>query len=192
VADEMVLNGKPCRVFRFEVEGTEQGVLDFYRERFRTTRAIETRVKNRPVIATRQGDYFHTVQVNVADGRSVQATVITTALRAEPVRHAVALDTEALMPPDTAVVSTMQSSDAGRHAVTVVAVNRNSVQANHDHLVSGLRQRGFHITDAEAGHAPPAGAVSLSLASSTEQAMLTISDAGAYRAVLLHRTREQK
>src|SRR5438046_781649 len=45
VADEMILNGRPCRVFRFDVQANEDDVLAFYRERFRTTRAVEARVK---------------------------------------------------------------------------------------------------------------------------------------------------
>src|SRR4051794_9477279 len=53
VADEMILNGRPCRVFRFDVQASENEVLAFYRERFHTTRAVEARVKAHRVIATR-------------------------------------------------------------------------------------------------------------------------------------------
>ncbi|MFL6665198.1 MAG: hypothetical protein ACJ8G7_23765 [Rhizobacter sp.] len=201
VADEMILNGRPCRVFRFDVRASDDEVLAFYRERFRTTRAVEARVKAHRVIATREGDYFHTVQLNPdAGARRVEGTVITTALRGQPERSSAAADIEAWLPADTAVLSTMQSSDGLRghvRALTVVAVNRHSVQANRDHVAEALRQRGFRLvdgdtpaTDTPAAHSP--ASVSLTFASPTEEAALTISDAGLYRAVLIHRTKEAK
>ena len=200
VADEMILNGRPCRVFRFDVQASEDEVLAFYRERFRATRAVEARVKAHRVIATREGDYFHTVQLNADTGaRRVEGTVITTALRAQPERSAAA-DIEAWLPADTAVLSTMQSNDGLRghvRALTVVAVNRHSVQANRDHVAEALRQRGFRLvdgdtpaTDTPTAHSP--ASVSLTFVSPTEEAALTISDAGPYRAVLIHRTKEVK
>ena len=195
VADEIILNGRPCRVFRFDVQASEEEVLAFYRERFRTTRAVEARVNAHRVIATREGDYFHTVQLNPDTGaRRVEGTVITTALRAQPERSAAA-DIEAWLPADTAVLSTMQSNDGLRghvHALTVVAVNRHSVQANRDHVAEALRQRGFRLVDGDTPTAHSPASVSLTFVSPTEEAALTISDAGPYRAVLIHRTKEVK
>lgn len=188
VASDMVLNGMPGRVIRFDVRGTEQEVLAFYREQFGPKR-VENRVKGDQVIATRQGDFFHTVQLHVVDSQSLQGTVMTTMLRA-PVKSAVSLDTEKLMPASTSVVSTMQSDDAGKRSVMVVGVNRNSAGANRDHVVSSLHARGFRVLKED--RTPGSAALSLALSSPAEEAMVTISDAGPYRTILINRTKEPK
>ena len=188
VASDMVLNGRRSRVIRFDVKGTEKEVLSFYREQFGPKR-VENRVQNDQVIASRQGDFFHTVQLHVLDAQSVQGTVMTTMLRA-PGTSAVSVDTEKLMPASTSVVSTMQSDDAGKRSVMVVGVNTNSAAANRDHIVSSLRERGFRMLKED--RASGSGALSLVLSSSAEDVAVTISDAGPYRAVLINRTKESK
>jgi len=190
VAGDLVLNGKPCRVFRFDVPGRVDDVLQFYRTQFQPTRAVETRVKDQPVIATRRGDHFHTVQLQ-AVGDSVQATVITTALHAAPLQSAAARDTEALMPADTVVVSTMQSADGGQRSLIVIGVNQHSIVSNRDHLVAALRQRGFELVQDGTG-SDAADASSLAMASPAESAVLTVADAGPYRTVVVQRTREAR
>ncbi len=192
VADDIVLNGKRCRVFRFAVNASENDVLAFYRRQFAASRFVENRIEGSRVIATRQGDHFHTVQLQSVDAQSVRATVITTALH-DVVPSAATVDTERLLPADTAVVTTLQSTDAGRRSLLVVGLNRNSVQANREHIVAALQQRGFRLVD-DGGVAAASGshAVSLSFASPAEQAELTISDAGSHRSVLIHRTREAR
>jgi len=184
VAGDIVLNGKPTRVMRFEIKGGAKDVLDFYRTQFGAER-VENRVKGDQVIATRQGAYFHTVQLHVLDSQAVQGTVMTTRLRGGA-SSGVSLDTERLMPASTAVVSTMQSDDGGKRSVVVVGVNQNSARANRDHIVASLHERGFRV--AKEGGEP--GAVSLVFASSTEEIAVTISDAGAYRAILINRVKE--
>jgi hypothetical protein len=188
VASDMILNGKPCRVMRFEVNGTEQDLLSFYRAQFGPTRVVENRVDDSRVIATRQGDYFHTVQLRAGEAHSVQATVITTLLHVQASRSAVAIETARLMPADTAVVSTVQSTDAGKRSVMVVGINRNSTGANRDHLVSALRERGFRIVQPGGMEDRGGAAVLLVFASLSEEAAVTISDAGPYRAVVINRT----
>jgi len=63
IANDLVLNGKPCRIFRFDVPGELDDILQFYRTQFRPTRAVETRLQDGRVIATRRGEHFHTVQL---------------------------------------------------------------------------------------------------------------------------------
>ena len=181
VADDIVLNGKRSRVSRFEVHASEAEVLQFYRRRFAPGRVVENRINGSPVIATREGDHFHTVQLRAIDGGSVQATVITTALHDVP-PSAAAIDTERLLPADTAIVTTLQSDDAGRRSLLVVGLNRHSLQANREHLATALQQRGFRLIGGDA--------LSFSFASPAEQAEVTLSDAGSHRSVLIHRTKE--
>jgi hypothetical protein len=185
VAGDLVLNGKPCRIARFQVQGGLDEVLQFYRDRFRATRAVETRVKNQPVIATRRGDHFITVQLEPLAG-TVRGTIITTALRRDAGAVSASRDTEAWMPADTIVVSALQSSDAGRRSVTVVGINGNSIAANRSHVVGAVQQRGFRLVREDG--AGEGGSAWLAFRSPDEDAVLAFADAGAYRTVVVQRT----
>jgi hypothetical protein len=188
VAADLVLNGRPCRIIRFEVASNVEEVLQFYRSQFRVTRAVETQVNGTRVIASRRGDHFQTVQLQ-AFASAVQGTVITTALLREPIRTAASRDTETLLPPDTAVVSLLQSRDRDEQTLTAIAINLDSVQANHDRIVSALRQRGFRVLGQPN---ESADTMSITLSSPTERLTLTVTDAGPYRTVLIQRTKEAK
>jgi hypothetical protein len=193
VAADLVLNNRRCHVSRFQVAGRIDDVLQFYRTQFGPTRAIETRVKQLPVIATRRGDHLHTVQLQSV-GDTVLGTTITTALHAALPHSAAARDTEATLPADSVIVMSLQSDDGGRHALMVIGTNRHSVPLNRAHVVAALQQRGFRtVRDADteaAGNDTPRGAVSIELTSAAEAAVVTIADAGLYRTVLVQRTRE--
>src|SRR5262249_51382138 len=139
VADDVVLNGRRSRVLRFRTAGSVDAVLQFYRTQFGPTQALETRVADRPVIPTRRGDHLHTVQLQSV-GAAVQGTTITTALHAMRLHSTAARDTEAALPADTTVVSSLQSNDGGRLVLMIIAVNRHSVAANRAHIVAALEQ----------------------------------------------------
>ncbi len=187
VADDMVLNGQPSRVLRFKSAGTPADVLAFYREKF-GARHVEHRARDTQVIATRQGEHFVTVQLRPVGGQ-VQGTVMTTLLRA-PGKSATALETEKWLPPTSALLSTMQSVDAGKRSLMVVGANRSSLQANRDHLVAAMGAAGFRVVKEDSHPAGERPAMSVQLSGSGETVDLTISDAGAYRALVINRTRE--
>lgn len=199
VAGEMVLNGVPARVLRFEVRDSEANVLGFYRQQFGAQR-VENTVQGHPTVATLQGDYFHTVQLKSLASGAVQGTVMTSQLRsggdraagAGVGRSAVAMDTEKMMPPDSAVLTQMQSVDAGKRSVLMLAANAMGVHANRDHVVQAMQGRGFRVTKEQPIQSQGRDAIYLTLVSAAEDAMVTISDAGAYRAVLINRTSESK
>jgi hypothetical protein len=184
VADDLVMNGRPCRVARFEIAGRVEEVLQFYRTRFSATHALETRLEAQHVIATRRGDHFHTVQLHSV-GEQVHATTITTSLHPVRMQSVAARDTEALLPAGTVVVSTLQSNDAGRHALTVIGINRHGMTANREHLLAALRARGFERVSAD-----DTNTSALRMTAPGEDVVLAIGDAGPYRTVLLQRTRE--
>jgi hypothetical protein len=192
VAADLVLNGRRCSVARFRVMAHIDDVLQFYRTQF-GPRAMETRVKQLPVIATRRGDHLHTVQLQ-AIGGAVLGTSITTALHAMPLHSAAARDTEAVLPADTIVVMSLQSNDGGRPALMVIGANHHSVPVNRTHVIAALQQRGFRtvrdVGNEDMGSDMTQGAASIELTSSSEVAVVTIADAGTYRTVLVQRTRE--
>lgn len=189
VANDMVLNGLPARIFRIEVKGTPAEVLDFYREQF-GSRHVENALNGSHVIATRQGDHFHTVQIESTGAKTVQVTVMTTQVHGGLGRSAVEADTKQLMPPASSVLTSMQSRDAGKRSMLLLAANTVGMQANRDHLVRALGERGFRLVSESA--APGGESMSLLFASGTEEAVVTITDAGRYRSVLINRTAEPK
>lgn len=192
IAGDMVLNGKPCRLLRFQVRASDDEVMAFYRTEF-GARRVENRVKTDRVIATRQGDYFVTVQLHTVDQQTTEGTAMTTLIAGKPVSSAVLVDTKKLLPSDTQVVSSVQSVDAGKRSLMLIAVNRNSVRANRDHLIDAMTERGFKLTSRPGTQDDnDATSLSLQLASPAEEASVTISDAGAYRSVVINRIRDGK
>jgi hypothetical protein len=192
VAPDVVLNGKHSRILRIETSDSADTVLAFYRTRLGAKR-VENRVHGAQVIAARDGGFFHTVQVRTNAAGRVETTVITTAVAEGLQRSAVVTDTESMLPADTAVLQTMESNDGGVRAVTVIGGNGHDVKTNSDHLRRALQERGFRLVkdDAAAG---PAGkpAVSTWQNGQGEEAIVTVVDSGAHRAVTVHRTKEPK
>lgn len=189
VAEDMVVNGRRSRVLRYEVARSEEQLLAFYREHF-GARRVENRVKNTQVIATRQGDYFQTVQLQPTGPDRVQVTVMTTSLRQADSK--VSAETRGLLPAQSAVLMTMQSNDTGKQSLMVVAANKASLQANRDHLVSALASQGFKVEREELSQADGKPALALSLASGSEEVTMTLTDTGPYRSLVINRTREPK
>jgi len=187
VAPDVVLNGKRSRILRIETSESADSVLDFYRTRFGAKR-VENRVHGAQVLGTRDGGFFHTVQVRSHAGGRTETTVITTALAEGLHRSAVVTDTERCLPADSAVLQTMESNDGGARAVTVTAGNNHDVKTNADHLRSALQERGFHVVKEET----LGKGSSLWLKGQGEEAVVTVVDTGAQRALTVHRTREAK
>ena len=72
-------------------------------------------------------------------------------------------------------------------------MNQNSPRANRDHVLEAMLARGFRLTKEDLPATDAArGAISLQLSSPTEEASVTISDAGRHRSVLINRVRESK
>jgi hypothetical protein len=192
ISAEMLLNGKPCRMVRFRVRASDDDVMAFYRTEFGPKR-VENKVKTDRVIATRQGDYFVTLQLRTLDKQTVEGTAMTTMIAGKPVSSPALVDTKKLLPADTQVLSTVQTSDAGQRSLMVIGVNHNSVRANRDHVIDAMTERGFRLTKQEGAlDDKDSSSLSLQLASPAEEAAVTISDAGAYRSVVINRIREAK
>lgn len=192
IASDMLLNGKQTRMLRFQAHATSAEVMAFYRNEFGANR-VENRVKADHVIATRQGDYFITVQLHVLDNQLVEGTTMTTLMAGQPVTSAVLVDTRKLLPADTQVISSVQTADDGKQSLMVIGVNLNGLHANLDHVIEAMAERGFRLTK-QVGEAEDkeASAVSIQLASPAEEASVTISDAGRYRSIVINRIRGPK
>jgi hypothetical protein len=192
IASDMIFNGRPARLFRFQTTGSEQDLLAFYREQFGAKKVVENRLKKDAVIATRQGDYFLTVQLHALNAKAMQGTVMVTNIAGKPLVSEVSTDTKRVLPPDSRVVSTMQSDDAGKRSLMLMAMNQNSTGANRDHVVQAMQQRGFRIVREDSPPDARDASVMLVMNSATEEAQVTISDAGMYRSVLINRVKETR
>jgi hypothetical protein len=192
VAPEVVLNGKRSRILRVDSSESAENMLSFYRARFGAKR-VENRVHGAQVIAARDGGFFHTVQVRSNAAGRTETTVITTALAEGLQRSAVIADMEGSLPADSTVLQTMESNDGGVRAVTVTAANGHDIRTNSEHLRRALLERGFRVVKEDsAGPAAAHAGNTMWLSAQGEEAVVTIVDAGAHRAVTVHRTKEPK
>jgi hypothetical protein len=188
VAGDLVMNGQHSRVSHFAMAGSEDDVLAFYRTQF-GARRVENRVGDARAIASRVGDRFVTVRVHSSISGQVDATIIETQIGGGRSHSKVALDTQALLPAGSAVLQTQESDDDHVPALMVMAVNQVGVQANRDALVEQLRSRGFRVVKEDANRIAGRETLALALESPTEDAAITVTDAGRYRALLVQRTR---
>jgi hypothetical protein len=191
VAPDVVLNGKRSRILRIDSSESADNLLAFYRARLGAKR-VENRVHGAQVIGAREGGFFHTVQVRTNAGGRAETTVITTSLAEGLQRSVVVTDTESSLPADSTVLQTMESNDGGVRAVTVTAANGHDVKTNSDHLRRALQARGFRVVKEEAAGATARDGNSMWLSAPGEEAVVTVVDAGAHRAVTVHRTKEPK
>jgi hypothetical protein len=192
VAGDVVLNGYRSRILQVDASGDSQALLAFYREHF-GTRRVENKVAGAHVIAAQQGAYFHTVQIRKNGLEMAQATVMTTLLGQKPSRSAALNDTQSWLPTETRTLQTMEADDAGTRSITLTALNQQSLQTNRGLVLQAAERRGFRLTREDKLPASAVGArdgVSLWLSAASEQAIVTVSDAGEQRALTIVRTRQ--
>ena len=113
---------------------------------------------------------------------------MTTRMAGKPMASVAMQDTGRWLPPANRIVSSMQSDDAGRRSITIMAINQHSLDANRGDLVRALKGAGFQVQreSADAKH------FAIELSSTTEDAQLIVSDAGAYRSVVLTRMNQRR
>jgi hypothetical protein len=191
VAADSVLNGRRSRILRAQFSGSLDEALAFYRAQF-GRQHVETPLRDARVIAARQGEHFNTVQLReLAPGR-VQATLMSTLMSGAGASSRVLRDTQRLLPPDSTVMNTLESTDQGRRAVMLTALNGLGMQTNRDELVRGLRQRGLRIAREDRTPLARGSALTLWAESAQEELTLSILDAGEQRIVVVNRVRESR
>jgi hypothetical protein len=188
VAADTVLNGKRSQILKLSLPGSVDDALAFYRERF-GKQHVENKLRDAQVIAGRQGNFFQTVELRQSVPGAVEATVINTSLETASSRSAALQDTQRWLPADSAVVQSMESRDGAKRSITLTAANNAGLQTNRDELLRQLRQRGLRVVRED--QATPQGRPTLTLwaEGASEQATVTVVDAGRYRSVLINRVR---
>lgn len=189
VAPDSVFNGRRSRVLRAQLPGRMDDALAFYRQQF-GRQHVENPLRDARVIASRQGDYFHTVQLRQTAPDVVEATLMSTLMTGPGELSRVLRDTQRLLPPDSTLMNSVESDDDGRRAVMLTALNGVDLQTNRDELVRGLRQRGFAVSREERAALGPGRSLTLWADNGREEATATVIDAGQHRLVVINRVRE--
>jgi hypothetical protein len=193
VAPDVVLNGQRSRIVQVDSAADVDALAEHYRNRF-GARRVDNRLGDAQIVAMRDGDFFHTVQVRrLSAAGGAQATIITTAIAPTPSRSAALKDTQSWLPHGSVMQQTMEATDQGVRSITVSVSNTHSVQRNRDLLLQAMAQRGLRLVR-ESKSDPTAGmgreSVVMWLAARDENVVATVSDAGERRAVSIIRSKE--
>ena len=145
VGKEMVQNGVPMSVRRFDTSMSPKQVLQYYRERWTTgprRPPVENRVGGWRVIGRQVGGYYVTVQVRPGAGGSEGFIGVSMLpqLKAEP-----ELDREFPRLAGTEVVSDTRSEDEGKSGQTLILRNDYSVITNAQYYREQLPARGWAL-----------------------------------------------
>jgi len=188
LAEDMVLNGRRSRMQRMDMPEGMDAALKFFKQRLGPQHVVN-QVQGATVVAGREGQFFHTVQLRAGRGDSVQATIMSSRIEASPGRSKVQIDTERLLPSDSSVLQTLESRDDGRRSLLLSARNQLSLEANQAHLLRQMKQLGLQpvAAPAAAGQAAQNKRV-IWLQGQQEEAMLSIVDGGDARLILIQRT----
>jgi hypothetical protein len=189
VAPDVVLNGKRSHIVRLQMKASVDDARAFYKQQF-GGRFVENRWKDTWLIASQQGEFFHTLQLSAAPGGKAQALAVSTAMAGLRARSTVMADTERMLPPDSAVALSNESTDGPLRSVLMTGVNRHSVDANVDHTVEQLKARGYRVVrqNSEAVNGRPAQSVWLD--GEAGSAIVSVVDVGEQRAVSIQRSKE--
>lgn len=187
VAPDILVNGQHSRLVQLDLDGTLQQAQRHFARQF-GPRHVVNQLGDATLVATQRGGYFLTAKLAASAGGRVQATLITTAVASQP-QYSPAWDaTRRLLPPESTVALSTESSDGPARALTLTAVNRHDVAANLDHLAAGLRAQGYQTQRRELTQAQGRPAASLWLQGDQGSATVTVVDLGAQRAVTIQRS----
>jgi hypothetical protein len=192
VANNVVLNGQKSRILQIDTNGSADSLMQFYREKF-GARRVENRISNATVIASREGDFFHTVRIDSTGEGAAKAIWVSAALAVPASRSKALTDTQAWLPTETATLQSMESTDGGVRSVTLTAINKQAVRDNRELLLQATRQRGFRLLREQAAAAIRPGlqdGLTLWLDSKDEQVFIVIADTGERRTLSVVRTRQ--
>lgn len=189
VAPDVVLNGKRSHIVRLQMKASVDDARAFYKQQF-GGRFVENRWKDTWLIASQQGEFFHTVQLSAGPGGKAQAMAVSTVWAGPRARSVVMTDTERMLPPDSVVALSNESSDGPLRSVLMTGVNRHSIDTNVDHTVEQLRARGYRVVrqDSQAMNGRPAQSVWLD--GEAGSAIVSVIDVGEQRAVSIQRSKE--
>jgi hypothetical protein len=190
VAPDVMINGQRSRIVQSQLAGSLDDARAFYKQQF-GGRFVENRWKDAWLIASRQGGFFHTVQLDAKASGRVQAMTVSTVVGTGRARSAVLADTERLLPPDSVLALSNESNDGPLRSVLATGVNRQSIAANVDHVVDQLAARGYRVTRRDDQTSADGRATrSVWLEGAPGSAIVSVVDVGEQRAVSIQRSKD--
>lgn len=139
LGDQVRVNGVPMRMYRVLMPQGARDLAAYYREQL-GPRVAETRVLGDRLLSQGRGHHFITVRVHpLAKDRSVALVSVSDAQAASQPSPGKGIP----MPAGSAVLSDMESVDAGRGSRHLVVQNRLGVAANLKALEQELARRGL-------------------------------------------------
>lgn len=141
VGDQVRLNGIPMRMHRVLSRKPPNDLLGFYREAL-GTRHAEQRLPDSRVLSQERNHFFITVRLRPLSVNLTEVLVSMSDLQAA--RNSVNRPLGFKLPADSAVLSDMESTDAGKRSRQLVASNRHAIPTNLDAFSRELAARGMH------------------------------------------------
>ncbi|MCV2365037.1 hypothetical protein LNV23_16415 [Paucibacter sp. DJ1R-11] len=187
ISEDMLLNGRRSRLLRMDLPEGMDAALKFFKERLGPQHVLN-QVQGATVLAGREGQFFHTVQLRQGRGEQVVATVMSSRIEPPQGRSKVQIDTERLLPADSALLQTMESRDQGRRSLLLSASNQLGLAANQAHILQQLKQSGLQPVKEDVGAQPGSRQRVTWLQGPKEEAMVSIVDRGDARLIVIQRT----
>ena len=140
IGEQVRLNGIPMRMYSVVVEREANDVLAFYRAGL-GPRLAEKNLGHDRILSQARGDHFITVRIRpLSPKRSLALVAISDAKAARQAAHR---DPGFRLPANSALLSDMESVDAGKRSRQLVLQNRLGLKANQAALTQQLAERGY-------------------------------------------------
>lgn len=182
------VNGFAGRIAQARWNGSMDEAVAHYRERW-GQRMVQNRIKTATVLATRQGEVFVTVQLRELPGAQVQATILQTAMGDTPQRSPALVNTQGWLPESSKVLQTLESKDGADRALTLVAVNEQSIDTNAAQIERMARMGGMKAVPDDKAAQDALHRV-LRLQGRDEEAVVVLSRDPRHTTVIVNRTRK--
>lgn len=140
VGTQVRLNGIPMRIQRVLVRQEPEVLIRHYRDVLGPRHAVE-RLQDRLILSQGRDDYFVTISIRALRSGETEALVSVADVRAA--RQAAGRPLGVRLPADSAVLSDMESVDAGKRSRQLVLSNAHAIPANLDALSRELAARGM-------------------------------------------------
>ena len=140
IGNEVRLNGIPMRMHRVLAEQSSGDLVDFYRNALGPRHAVRL-VAGSTILSQERGDYFITVRVRAISAKGTE--VLVSASDMVEAKRVAGQPLGFGLPANSAVLSDMESVDAGRRSRQLVVANQQGVGTNVQAFTRELAGRGF-------------------------------------------------
>lgn len=148
VARKMIYNGIPMSIRSFSVTSSASTVIHYYASRWKDKGAAivaHSRTGEFDVIGVGYGRFYDSVQVRDVEGGAEGVLVVTRSLESS----AYEFSSKFPLPPETELLTKIESIDAGVRAETLLVKNHQSVNFNAVWMTTTLRRQSWRLQSTE-------------------------------------------